>query len=106
MEVSIICSVLPFTTRTVVVPLLEYHCPLKMGEEYGVCHNPEFLRAAFALQDFPEPQIIVIGEADKKSGDIVAELYASFPASQFRTSLENAEAIKCFSNVYSQRAGT
>jgi len=93
-------TVLPFTTRTKVVPLLEYHCTFKMGKEYGVCYNPEFLRAAHALEDFLTPPIIVIGEVDKQSGDIVAELYASFPAPQLKTSPENAEAIKCFSNVY------
>lgn len=93
-------TVVPFTTRTIVVPLLEYYCNLKMGEEYGVCYNPEFLRMAHALEDFLNPLVIVIGETDKQSGDMIAKLYASFPAPQFRTLLENAEAIKCFSNVY------
>ncbi len=93
-------TVLPFTTRTKVMTLLERYCPLKMGEEYGVCHNPEFLRSAQALEDFLNPPVIVIGEADKRSGDMLAELYAPFPAPLVRTSLENAEAIKCFSNVY------
>ena len=94
------CTVLPFTIRTKVVTLLERYCPLEMNEEYGVCHNPEFLRAAHALEDFLNPPIIVIGEADKQTGDMLAELYASFPAAVVRTSIENAEAIKCFSNVY------
>jgi nucleotide sugar dehydrogenase len=93
-------TVLPFTVRARIIPLLERYCPMKLGEEYGVCHNPEFLRAAHALEDFLNPPIIVIGEADKRSGDMLAELYAPFPAPRFRTSLENAEAIKCFSNVY------
>jgi len=93
-------TVLPFTTRTKVMTLLERYCPLKMGEEYGVCHNPEFLRAEHALDDFLDPPIIVIGEADKRSGDVLSELYTPFIAPLIRTSLENAEAIKCFSNVY------
>lgn len=93
-------TVLPFTVRGKVMPLLERYYPLKLGAEYGVCYNPEFLRAAHALEDFLNPPIIVIGEADKRSGDMLAELYAPFPAPCFRTSLENAEAVKCFSNVY------
>lgn len=93
-------TVLPSTTRTKIIPLLECYCSLGLGKEYGVCHNPEFLRAAHALEDFHDAPIIVIGEADKRSGDVLAELYAPFSAPQFRSSLENAEAIKCFSNVY------
>lgn len=92
-------TVLPFTVRGKVMPLLERYCPMKLGDEYGVCHNAEFLRTAHALQDFLNPPIIMIGR-DKRSGDMLAELYAPFPAPCFRTSLENAEAIKCFSNVY------
>lgn len=84
-------TVLPFTTRTKVIPVLG---------ECGVCYNPEFLRRANATEDFTNPPIVVIGEMDKRSGDVLAELYASFPAPQLRTSLENAEAIKCLSNVY------
>ena len=93
-------TVLPFTMRDKVMPLMEHHCPMKLGNEYGLCYNPEFLREAHALEDFLNPPIIIIGEADKRSGDMLAELCAPFPAPQFRTSLENAEAIKCFSNVY------
>ena len=93
-------TVLPFTTRRKVITMLESYCSLRMVEEYGVCHNPEFLRSAHALEDFLNPPIIVIGEADKRAGDMLAELYAPFKAPIIRTSLENAEAIKCFSNVY------
>jgi UDPglucose 6-dehydrogenase len=93
-------TVLPLTTRTKVMTSLEHYCPLEMGEEYGVCHNPEFLRSAHALEDSLAPPVIVIGEADKRTGDILTELYVPFPAPIVRTSLENAEAIKCFSNVY------
>lgn len=93
-------TVLPFTTRTKVMTLVERYCPLSMGEEYGVCHNPEFLRAEHALDDFLNPPVIVIGEADKRSGDVLSELYTPFASPLIRTSLENAEAIKCLSNVY------
>lgn len=93
-------TVLPFTTRTRIIPLLQYHCSLRLGQDYGLCHNPEFLRAAHALEDFLNPPIVVIGEFDQCAGDRLAELYEPFNSPQVRTSLENAEAIKCFSNAY------
>jgi UDPglucose 6-dehydrogenase len=93
-------TTLPFTIKKKIVPLLQRYCPLRLGKQYGICHNPEFLREAHALDDFLDPPIIVIGEADERSGDMLARLYAPFRSPQVRTTLENAEAIKCFSNAY------
>ena len=93
-------TLLPFTTKKMAIPLLQRYCRLILGEGYGICYNPEFLREDHALEDFLNPPIIVIGEADKRSGDILAELYAPFRAPQVRTTTENAEAIKCFSNAF------
>jgi UDPglucose 6-dehydrogenase len=93
-------TTLPLTIKKRIIPLLQHYCPLRLGEQYGICHNPEFLREAHALDDFLNPPIIVIGEADERSGDMLAQLYAPLRSPQVRTTLENAEAIKCFSNVY------
>ncbi len=93
-------TLLPFTTERKVIPLLQNCCPLRLGRDYGICYNPEFLREAYALEDFLQPPAIVIGEVDERSGNMLAELYAPFQSPQFRTTLGNAEAIKCFSNVY------
>jgi nucleotide sugar dehydrogenase len=93
-------TVFPLTTRHRLIPIAQKSSRLDIGSEYGVCCNPEFLRSAHALNDFLNPPIIIIGEADSRGGDMLASLYHSFPASIFRTTLENAEAIKCFSNVY------
>jgi UDPglucose 6-dehydrogenase len=93
-------TLLPFTTRTKVIPFLEHHCRLVLNEDYGICYNPEFLREEHFLDDAVNPPVSVIGENDKRSGDIVSELYAPFQSPQIRTTTENAEAIKCFSNAY------
>lgn len=93
-------TVLPFTTSTKIVPLLQHCCALRLGKDYGICYNPEFLREAHALDDFLHPPVIIIGEFDQRSGDILAELYHPLQAPQVRTTPENAEAIKCFSNAY------
>jgi len=93
-------TTLPFTIKRKIIPLLQRYCSLRLGEQYGICHNPEFLREAHALDDFLNPPIIVIGEADERSGDMLAQLYAPFRSPKVRTTLENAEAIKCLSNAY------
>ncbi len=98
--VAIRSTVVPFTTRNRLIPLLERYCPLTLGKHYGVCHNPEFLREVHALDDFLDPPINVIGTNDEQSASIMRQLYATFDAPLLVTNLENAEAIKIFSNVY------
>jgi len=40
--------------------------------------NPEFLRQGSALQDTLYPDRIIIGEYDKKSGDLLEKVYRNF----------------------------
>ncbi len=71
----------------------------KVGKSIGLANNPEFLREGKAWQDFMEPDRIVIGEFDKKSGDVVQKIYELFNAEIFRVSLTTAEFIKYLSNT-------
>ncbi len=93
-------TVLPSTTKSFVVPLLEKHSQLQAGKDFGVCMNPEFLREKFALQDFLNPSRIVIGELDEKSGDLLEEAYSSIKVPIIRTDLDSAELIKYASNLF------
>jgi UDPglucose 6-dehydrogenase/GDP-mannose 6-dehydrogenase len=61
--------------------------------------NPEFLREGSAVNDFMEPDRIVIGQWDERSGQVLAEVYGSFNCSKIFTTLSNAELIKYSSNV-------
>jgi UDPglucose 6-dehydrogenase len=93
-------TVLPLTTRTRVVPLLEKCSKLNVSEDFGVCVNPEFLREKTAFKDFLSPDRIVIGEFDKKSGDLLEKVYSSFKAPIIRADLDTAEMIKYASNLF------
>lgn len=93
-------TVLPSTTRSRVVPLIEKYSKLRVGNDFGVCMNPEFLREKFSSEDFLNPSRIVIGEFDKKSGDYLEEAYASIKSPIIRTNLESAEIIKYASNLF------
>jgi len=93
-------TVTPETTEKVVIPALESKSGKKAGRDFGVCMNPEFLREGVALKDFLEPDRIVVGEYDKKSGDVLEGIYSVFGAPVLRTALKAAETIKYANNAF------
>jgi GDP-mannose 6-dehydrogenase len=93
-------TILPGTMRNVVIPVLQEMSGKKAGTDFGVCHNPEFLREGSAVKDFNFPPQTVVGEIDSKSGDALAELYNGIDAPVVRTDLETAEMVKYVNNSW------
>src|SRR6266487_294595 len=92
-------TVVPGTTESVVVPILERESGLSLGQ-FGVCVNPEFLREGRALRDSVRPTHIVIGEFDRPTGSALVRLYAPFRCPKFRTTVRTAEAVKYATNAF------
>ncbi len=67
---------------------------------FDVVSNPEFLSQGNALNDFQNPERIVIGTNSDRSKKIVNELYSSFNCPILNTTLETAEMIKYASNAF------
>jgi GDP-mannose 6-dehydrogenase len=93
-------TILPGTMHGIVIPVLEEFSEKKAGTDFGVCHNPEFLREGSAVRDFNAPPKTVIGELDEASGTQLAQLYERFDAPLIRTSLETAEMVKYVDNCW------
>ena len=93
-------TMLPGSMRDIVIPTLEKHSGKTAGKEFGICNNPEFLREGTAVYDYYNPPKTVIGETDKRSGDMLAELYAGMDAPLIRTTVETAEMVKYSDNVW------
>ncbi len=100
-------TVVPRTTEEVAIPILEDYSGKSAREgEIGVCMNPEFLTEISESwskdkgykKDFFTEDRIVIGEYDKKSGDVLADVYKPLNKPIFRTDLKTAEMIKYASN--------
>lgn len=96
--VAVKSTVIPGTTRRVVQPILEAASGMKLGE-FGLCMNPEFLREGSAVEDFLNPDRIVIGQADARSGDFLDDLYRPFDCEKPRVGIEEAELTKYASNA-------
>ena len=93
-------TILPGTMHKIVIPVLEEFSGKKAGVDFGVCHNPEFLREGSAVRDFNAPPKTVIGELDQPSGEILARLYGKLDAPLIRTDLETAAMVKYVDNSW------
>jgi len=93
-------TLLPGTMQEVVIPTLEERSGKRAGVEFGVCVNPEFLREGTAVHDYYHPPKTVIGEMNRASGDLLANLYSSMPGPLLRTDIETAEMVKYADNAW------
>ena len=94
------CSIPPATTMKVMVPEIEAASGLKMGVDFGVCFNPEFLREGTAIEDFDNPPKTVIGANDERAANMLRKVYDPVDDNIILTSIEVAEMVKYVDNVW------
>ncbi|BFT94827.1 MAG: UDP-glucose/GDP-mannose dehydrogenase family protein [Minisyncoccus archaeiphilus] len=69
--------------------------------EFDVISNPEFLREGLAIDDFLNPDRVVLGyDKNRGAAEKVAELYAPLNTEVLITDLETAEMIKYAANAF------
>ncbi len=93
-------TVLPGTAETIVIPALEKSSGKKLGQGFGVCVNPEFMREGTAVADFLEPALTVIGAGDPKHSSVLRGIYQWAPGRIFETSFRSAEMVKYVCNAW------
>ena len=71
-------TVVPGTTDSTVLPILERSSGKKAGPDFGVGMNPEFLTEGEAVSDFMNPDRIVLGGMDEKTIACLDRLYCGF----------------------------
>lgn len=94
------CSVPPGTTLDVVVPEIEAASGRRLGHDFGVCFNPEFLREGVAVADFFAPPKTVVGTSDLRTAETVAAIYRLIDEKVIFTSIAAAEMVKYADNVW------
>jgi UDPglucose 6-dehydrogenase len=91
--VVVISTVLPGTMRKHIFPALSEHVK--------ICYNPFFIAMGTTMGDFLHPEMVLLGVNDESAAMRVEEFYATVvDAPVYRTSIENAEAIKVAYNTY------
>jgi UDPglucose 6-dehydrogenase len=92
-------TVIPTTTEDIIIPLIENYSGKKAGQDFGVCVNPEFVREREALSG-ENPDRIVIGQYDSRSGDLLEKVYSDISSPIIRTDIRTAEMIKYANNCF------
>ena len=97
-------TIISGATEKFIKPILERYSKKQIGDDYGFCVNPEFLREGSAIEDSLHPDRIIIGEVDERSGKTLENLYRSFYGDNIptliRTTPINAELIKYANNAF------
>ena len=68
--------------------------------QFSVVSNPEFLREGSAINDFMNPDRVVLGSEDRNAASQVAELYQPLRCEIIITDVRTAEMIKYASNAF------
>jgi UDPglucose 6-dehydrogenase len=96
-------TVMPGSVDGYLLPALERHSGRKCVEDFGLCYNPEFIALGSVVKDMLNPDMILIGESDQRSGAILEELYTGVCESHpriRRMNYVNAELTKLSVNTF------
>jgi UDPglucose 6-dehydrogenase len=94
---------MPGSTGGEIREALERHSGRQVGQDVGLCYNPEFIALGSVVQDMLHPDFVLIGESDRRAGDVLEELhrmvYDRMPPVR-RMNYVNAELAKLSVNTF------
>lgn len=93
-------TILPGTMEKIIVPILEERSQKKVGIDFGVGYNPEFLREGSAVEDYFNPTQIVVGAINGSDAYTIMSIYEGIDAPRSIVSIKVAEAVKYVSNIW------
>jgi len=101
--VNITSTVMPGSTGGEIRQALEDSSGRTVGKDVGLTYNPEFIALGSVVRNMLYPDMILLGEFDSRSGDVLEAVYKQStnndPPIQ-RMNLVNAEITKISVNTY------
>ncbi len=93
-------TMLPGSVEGELVPALEQASGRRVGKDFGIAYNPEFLREGSAIADFFAAGYTVVGTGDPRSADAIRRLYDGVGGELLVTAIPTAEMLKYVNNAY------
>ena len=97
--ITVKSTVPPGTTESLVKPVV-LKSSGRTEKTLGFCMNPEFLREGRAVEDFMQPDRIIIGGEREEAIETIRKLYEKLDVPIISSSLKAAEMIKYASNAF------
>lgn len=98
----VICStVMPGSMEGPIRETLEKASNRVLGKNLGLCYSPEFIALGSVIEDMLNPDMVLIGESDRKAGDRLEKILSTVNSAPIqRMNLVNAELAKISINTY------
>jgi len=93
-------TVVPGTSDTVAAVEISKASGKVAGKDFGMAMVPEFLREGKAIEDFFQPDRIVVGTSDERTKNVLEGLFSQFSCSKLFVDVKTAEMIKYASNSF------
>lgn len=101
--VEIMSTVMPGDCESSVRTTLEKFSGKRCAVDFGLCYSPEFVALGTVIRDFLNPDFVLIGESDERSGQFVEKVYGEVYENNppfVRMALVNAELMKLALNAF------
>jgi UDPglucose 6-dehydrogenase len=101
--IALTSTVMPGSTGGPVRDTLERVSEKRCDVDFGLCYSPEFIALGSVIDDFLNPDFLLIGESDPTAGDMLAAIYREAVDNDppvARVNLVNAELAKISVNTY------
>ena len=101
--VDIVSTVMPGSCEKIFRPMLERLTGKTCGRDFGLVYNPEFIALGSVIENFLNPDMVLIGASDERSAALVRGAYEPMCQSRPRyslMSLANAEITKLSLNCF------
>lgn len=93
-------TMLPGSVEDVILPIVAETSGKTVGEDFGICMNPEFLREGSAVDDYYNPAFTLIGAYDDRTYKTVKSLYKGLGKPVHQVDIKTAEMEKYVSNAF------
>lgn len=93
-------TIVPGSTESACIPVLEDTSGMKAGTGFGLGYYPEFLRESTAIADYYDPGLVVFGSMDDGTRAFLSELNKDMPCEIHKVDIRTAELLKYTSNCW------
>lgn len=101
--IDVVSTVMPGSCDGPIKSALEYHAGRQIGDDLGLCYNPEFIALGSVIHDMEYPDMHLIGQSSDWAGDLVEQALRTIVKKDVparRMKLKEAELVKIAVNNF------